>query len=613
MSCNSTRHKNNGIKDDSAGLVVLVGNPNTGKSCLFNQLTGMGALVSNYAGTTVDILEGKSKINGKLVRVVDLPGVYALGSSSDDEKVTTDYVNTQNPSVIVNVVDAKLLERNLFLTLQLLELKKPMVVALNFYEELEDKGISIDCNKLSKLLGVPVVPIDALRGAGIPALAKSIDSVRQGKIKPRRTKELWHSNNATIKSRGKSSKLDPATALAQKRHSQAAKIAQKVLLQTVPKKNFGDYLDRFTTEPISGTIVMILLMGVLLFGLLSLGSYLSTLLGKLFELFVTTPLTPWINSLHNTLLETIINWSLQGINAGIQIALPYVFLFYLALGILEDSGYLPRMAYLLDRIMHKFGLHGQAILPMMLGFGCSVPAVMSTRTLQNKRDRLMTSILICLIPCSARNIIILGAVSKFLGVGYALLLYAIILFFILITGYILGRLLPGESTGLIMELSEYRIPSLKNVLKKTWMRVNDFIIMAFPLIIIGSAFLGILKLYGTLDYIILLLTPIITGWLMLPAVAGITLIFGLLRKELALELLFVLGGSSMLLSFMTPLQIFIFALVVALYVPCIGTIAALKHEFSWKTSLLISISTIILAIVVGGLVSRIFLAFGILS
>lgn len=632
--------------------ITLAGNPNTGKSCLFNQLTTTDAIVSNYPGTTVEILEGKTAIGSKVMQVADLPGIYNLGSSSDDERVATDYIIEKKPGVIVNVVDATLLERNLYLTLQLLELQVPMVIALNFYEELEDKGISIDYNNLSVLLGVPVVPIDALRGAGIDALVKTINTVMQGDIKfdyyhvqyddhiekaihkiteiiegdniPKRTAAInlieeddveWGKTGNKERIRGIIGELSKEHALnteiARERHGQAALLAQKVMISGKPKKNFKDFLDRFTTEPLTGGISLVLVMSVIFFSLFTIGNYLSELIGKWFDTLIINPSAPLIKMVPSAVLQTIFSWGIQGVNAGLQIALPYILIFYLVLGLLEDTGYLPRMAYLMDRLMHKMHLHGNAIIPMMLGFGCSVPAVLATRILPNKKDRILTSILICMIPCSARTAVIFGAVGKFIGAGYALLIYGIVLLLIFIVGYILGKFLPGESTGLIMEMPEYRLPRLKNVWKKTWMRVKDFIGIAFPLIIMGSAVLGLLKVYGALDIITKPFSPIISGWLMLPTIAGITLIYGILRKEMALELLFVLGGSSRLLNFMTPLQIFIFALVVALYFPCIGTLAVLKHEFGWKKSLGVSLFTIILAVVIGGIVARLFLAMGI--
>ncbi|MDO8661786.1 MAG: ferrous iron transport protein B [Candidatus Omnitrophota bacterium] len=632
--------------------IALVGNPNTGKSCLFNQLTTADAIVSNYPGTTVEILEGKTAIDNKVMHVADLPGIYNLGSSSDDERAATDYIIEKKPGVIVNVVDAALLERNLYLTLQLLELEVPMVIALNFYEELEDNGISIDYNNLSALLGVPVVPIDALRGAGIDILVKTIDTIMQDSYKfdyyhlkyddhiekaidkiteiieeeniPKRTASInlieeddveWGKAGHKEEVRKIIDELSKEHALnteiARERHGQAALLAQKVMIQGKPKKHFKDFLDRFTTEPLTGGISLVFIMGLSFFSLFTIGNYLSDLMGKWFDLLIANPLNPLIKAIPSTALQTVLTWGLQGINAGLQIALPYIFIFYLVLGALEDTGYLPRMAYLLDRLMHKMHLHGNAIIPMMLGFGCSVPAVLATRILPNKKDRILTSILICMIPCSARTAVIFGAVGKFIGAGYALLIFGIVLSLIFAVGYILGRFLPGESTGLIMEMSEYRLPQLKNVWKKTWMRVKDFIWVAFPLIIIGSVVLGLLKVYGVLEIITKPFAPIISGWLMLPAIAGITLVYGILRKEMALELLFVLGGSSRLLNFMTPLQIFIFTLVVALYFPCVGTLAVLKHEFGWKKSLAISLFTIALAVAIGGFVGRLFLIMGV--
>jgi ferrous iron transport protein B len=579
--------------------IALVGNPNTGKSCLFNQLTTLDAVVSNYAGTTVDIFEGKTMFGDKIMQVADLPGIYNLGSASEEERVARDYIVEKKPSIIVNVVDATLLERNLYLTLQLLELKVPMIVALNFYEELEDKGITIDHQALSMLLGVPVVPIDALRGAGIPELVKTIESAMEENIRFGYYQVKYGDN---IGGMVEGSEKD--TQIARLRHGEAALLSQKVMIKGKAKKHFKDFLDRFTTEPLTGAVSLVLVMGTIFASLFTLGNYLSDLIGKWFTALIVNPSAPVIAALPTTLLQTVLSWSLQGVNAGLQIVLPYILVFYFMLGALEDTGYLPRMAYLLDRLMHRMHLHGNAIIPMMLGFGCSIPAVLSTRILPNRRDRILTSVLICMIPCSARTAVILGATGKFIGAGYAALIYLIVLTLIFIVGYILGKLLPGESAGLIMEMPEYRLPQLSNVWKKTWSRVKDFMWIAFPMIIIGSILLGVLKVYGLLEIISRPLAPIVEGWLMLPAVVGVTLIYGILRKEMALELLFVLGGSSNLLKFMSPMQIFVFTLVVSLYFPCLGTLAVLRHEFGWKKSLIISLFTIVLAVVAGGIVAR---------
>jgi ferrous iron transport protein B len=326
--------------------------------------------------------------------------------------------------------------------------------------------------------------------------------------------------------------------------------------------------------------------------------YYSPLLNYLIEL------------IPNNLIREILKYSLVlGIEAGLTIAIPYILTFYLTMAILEDIGYLPRMAYLMDKLMHRIKLHGKSIVPMFLGFGCSVPAILATRILQNKKERIITSILILLIPCSARTAIILGMVGNYVGILYALLIYIFILFLIFIVGRILGRIVPGESTGLIMEMPPYRKPLLNAILKKTWIRLKDFILIAFPLLIIGSGVLGALKETNLIYALVIPMRPLISGWLMLPDVAGIGLLYGILRKEMALEMLMVLAGNENLLSFMTPMQMFVFSFVSAIYVPCIATIAVLAKEFGWKKAILASLLTITIALFIGGIIARVIIYF----
>ncbi len=570
--------------------LVLAGNPNVGKSVLINQLTGIGAIVSNYPGTTVEILEGKAKFEGKEFRVADLPGMYSLKGNSDDEEVAVRYLDSAKPKAIINVIDATKLERNIFLTLQLLGCKIPLVVALNFYEEAEEGGVNIDVTKLSTFLGVPVVPINALTGVGVDTLVKVSLSLESNK-----------QNFDDIETE-------------EQMHETAAKIAMNTIKITETRKpRFSTWLDKITTAPLSGSLILIAILTILFASLFTVGGNLSDILGNLFETYAAPLLTNLINMVPNTSAQEILKYMfIDGLNAGLQIAIPFIFVFYAIIAIMEDSGYIPRMAFLLDKVMHKFGLHGKAIIPMMLGFGCTVPAIISTRVLQTERERLLTTILILLIPCSARTAVILGAVGVFLGWQYALLIYSFILILMIAAGLTLGKALPGERLGLIMEIPQYRLPSIKNVLMKTWIRVSDFIFVAFPLIFIGSGILGGLKVFGLLTPILQPFDPIIGGWLMLPTVAGVTLLFGILRKELALELLIVLGGSANLLKFMTPIQVFTFVLVVSIYVPCIATIGMLKREFGWKKCLAISLSTIGLAVLIGGIAARLLPALGLL-
>jgi len=574
--------------------IALVGNPNVGKSALINRLTGVGAVVSNYPGTTVEILEGMCDSCGKKFRVADLPGIYSLHGKSEDEKAALHYLKSNKIRAIINVIDATKLERNLFLTLQLLNTGIPVVVALNMHEEAKNKGRKVDAGKLSRLLRTPVVEINALRGTGNEALIKNSFKAMAGK-----------------KSKGIFSKSGSEAQL----HARAASIASKATrMSEGSAPSHGEWLDRLTTSPVSGIIIMFAVLGALLASLFIVGGGLANIIGSLFGTYAAPPLLSTISLVPNAVVQEMLRFMfVDGINAGLQIVIPYVLVFYFVISLLEDSGYLPRMAFLLDKVMQRLGLHGKAVIPMMLGFGCSVPAILSTRVLPSSRDRLLTTTLIMLIPCSARTAIILGAVGVFVGWQYAVLIYALILALIFITALVLGKMLPGERMGFIMEIPPYRIPDAKNVLAKTWLRVSDFVYVAFPFVFVGSGLLGGLKALGLLPLILQPTEPLIVGWLMLPAAAGITLVFGVLRKELALEMLIVLGGSANLLSFMTPLQIFVFALVAAIYVPCIATIGVLKREFGWKKCISISLSTIVIAVLLGGIVARLFPMLGLLS
>lgn len=638
--------------------IALVGNPNVGKSCVFNYLTGLDQIISNWPGKTVEVAIGKTKFEKYEIEVVDLPGTYAIGNASDDEIVTKDFILKEKPDVIINIVEATLLERNLYLTIQLLELKLPVVIALNFIEEAKDKGIEVDAKKLSEILGIPVVPIDALRGYGIDELVKTCVKIINKKVKikffsleyddhiekaietiskfiPKQKfmnrrafslhilegeddilEELMKLNpksKSTIKiitSELRSLHKEISVQIAKERHGTASSIAKQVIKSKKPRYTRQELLDRLTTEPKTGILIMIIVMSIVFFSIFYFGSFLENIISFMLERYYSPPLNYLIDLIPNNLIREILKYSLVfGIEAGLTIAIPYILTFYLIMAILEDIGYLPRMAYLMDRLMHRIKLHGKSIVPMFLGFGCSVPAILATRILQNKKERIITSILILLIPCSARTAIILGMVGNYVGILYALLIYIFILFLIFIVGRILGRVVPGESTGLIMEMPPYRKPLLNAILKKTWIRLKDFILIAFPLLIIGSGVLGALKETNLIYALVIPMRPLISGWLMLPDVAGIGLIYGILRKEMALEMLMILAGNENLLSFMTPMQMFVFSFVSAIYVPCVATIAVLAKEFGWKKAILTSLLTITIALFIGGIIARIIIYF----
>lgn len=637
-------------------VMVLAGNSNVGKSAFFHQITGADVIISNFPGTTVELVEGKVIYDGYTVRVIDLPGTYSLGSVAEDELVARKMIVEGKPDVIINIVDSTSLERNLFLTLQLIGLNFPMVVVLNMYDEALRKGIKIDIARLSKKLGVPVVHTVAVRGENVlKAFEIAIDVAKKRK-RPRKTIRMGKDLEDIIAKLAKIIEKNlardfeiPARALAirllegdayfidlvssekggekvlnaaekfaieiMKRHGEAAAlriarerhgianvIAKEVSTYTLVKPTITDRLSRFTTEVKTGVPIMIAVFAGLLFTLLYLGGYLESLIIDNYNEFVSPALRYFFASISPSeniakILDLGINMGLEGILA---VMFPYILVFFIVLAILEDVGYLPRMAFVMDSAMHKIGLHGRAVVPMLGGFGCNVPAIMGTRVLTSKRERFIASFLITIVPCSARTAVILGTVGFFIGIKYALLIYGIIILLIFIVGWVLNRVLPGKVSGMVMEMPPLRMPLAKAILFKTWVRMKSFIYLAAPLLLLGSLLIAVLQVSGLIYGIVAPLAPLTVGLLGLPPLTIIPLLYGFIRKEGAIVLLVTIFGSGDLTSFMSPIQIFVYALVVAIYVPCVATIATLGRELGWKNAILISACTFLFAVALGG-------------
>ncbi len=644
-------------KEKDVDIVVgLAGNPNVGKSAYFHQITGIGVNVSNYPGTTVELAEGNTEFKGYTVKVIDLPGVYSLGAVAEDEWVARRAILERDIDVIINIVDASNLERNLYLTLQLVELKIPMVVVLNQYDVATREGMSIDQEVLSESLGVPVIATVATQGRNVSeAFDKALDiSVMEkspeGKVEmgkdlegiiesladkiqkeldqkpfdlPPRTLaiELLEGDeeliNSVLEEDGGEKIVRKAREFAQEiknqhgeasafriareRHGLASLISEEATQKTEVEPSISDKISRWTTETKTGIPILV---GIF-FGLLMLlfygGGFIESVLIGSWEKWVQPALLNFFQVISPNpsvvkILDLGINLGLKGILA---VMFPYILVFFLALAVLEDSGYLPRMAYVMDSVMHKLGLHGKAVVPMLGGFGCNVPAIMATRGLTSKRQKLISSFLITLIPCSARTVVILGTVGAFVGVFPALAIYGIILLLIFLVGVTLNRFISGETSGMVMELPSLRTPSIKPVLSKTWNRLEEFVYVAAPLLIIGSFLIAFLKVSGIMQAIVGPFSPITAGLLGLPPILIVPLLFGIIRKEGALVLMFTVLGTSNLTSVMSSLNIFVFALVVAIYIPCVATFAVLKRELGWKEAIGIGIFTILLALVVG--------------
>jgi ferrous iron transport protein B len=633
-------------------IVALAGNANVGKSVIFNHLTGLHQHVGNWPGKTVERAEGTLHFKGYTVDIVDLPGIYSLSTYSLEELVSRKYIAVERPDLVINVVDASVLERNLFFTLQLIELKTPMIIALNQMDIAKSKGLKIDPERLEKALGIPVIPTVATKGIGIfELLDRTIQiaehekkpkplEVRYGEEVERRITEItkllkkcqfWYPPRYVAvkllegdeEMAREVARLDPritptveklraeieklhghscSTVITSERYEIAGCIARQAQELVPPiKPSLDERLHNLTTDRILGYPIMGAALLLLFYCIFTFGGYTSELLGGFFGTW--EPLFKgWFGT--GIIGELVWGGIMEGVIASITVALPYIAPFYIVLYVLENSGYLSRIAFLMDNLMHRMGLHGKAFIPIMLGFGCNVPACLGCRIMETERERLLAAFATTLVPCAARTVIILGLVGQFVGVQWALALYLIDLLIIFVLGRLAFRTLPGEPTALIMEMHSYRLPHLKTVLQQTWFRLAEFIKLALPLIVVGGFALKLTEVIGLLEPIAAMLSPITVMWLGLPAVAGVALMFGVLRKELTLIMLAALLGTTNFAQVLTPVQMVVFTLVAMLYIPCVATIAVLIREFGSKKAIFITAFEIVFATAVGGIAFR---------
>jgi len=625
--------------------IALMGQPNSGKSTLFNHVAGYKAVTSNFPGKTVEYTLTKFNLFGQAIELVDLPGTYSLTSFDLAELEARKYLLNGDVDVVINVIDASLLSRSLELTLQLLELKLPMVICLNMIDEAERKGIRINVEKLSEVFGVPVVPAVAIKGKGIKGLFSTAYRVGEKKkigktikfskdvenvitplsIQIKKTqidqkfniperflalkylendsyfienykkksndlfKEIGYFQNILKEAHGRPSDV----VISSERHHLSMNIYESVVSLTKPHISLIDYMDNILMHPFLGYISLGLIFYLFFNLIFGVGKMVEEpLLGYFYKLIPL--LGESIDS--GTLLFSIISGMIQGLAGGIAIVLPYLFPFLFGLAILEDLGYLPRIAFLLDAFLHKIGLHGKAIIPFILGYGCTVPAIMATRILESKRDRFIASVLATMIPCAARMTIIFALVAFYISPQAALVIYILNIIVIIISGKILSHLLPEITPGMILEIPAYHIPSIKVAFAKTWLRMKEFIFVAWPLLIVGSTILSLLQYYKTDMFINNLFSPL-TSLLGLPLVVGTTLIFGVLRKELSMLMLIQAIGTSNIAAVMSTTQIMTFTIFVIFYVPCVATIAVLWREIGSKRTLFAVAFTFVLAFV----------------
>ncbi|HPX78008.1 MAG TPA: ferrous iron transporter B, partial [Methanobacterium sp.] len=392
--------------------------------------------------------------------------------------------------------------------------------------------------------------------------------------------------------------------IAAERYSISNLIVQGAQTQTKKIKiSFSEKLDKVFTHHVFGYLTSALVIGGLLLWTFVIGNFFSELLGNALSFF--QPVDP---QLYGTLGSILWNGAFGGLVAGITLIIPFVVPFYLMLSLIENSGVLTRVAFMMDSLMHKIGLHGKALIPMILGYGCNVPAIESTRILETRRERLLSGFAITFAPCSARTIVILGLVAVYVNVWWAIALYAIDILVIFLLGKLAYKVVPGETPGLIMEIHSFKLPSISTALKQTWTRTKSLIYLVFPVYIISSAAIQALYVSGILTPVTNAMAPITVTWLGLPVVAGLVLIFGVVRKEFVLLILVTLFGTN-LAPFFTPLQFIILALVSMLFIPCIATITVLLKEFGWKATTTMVLANFATAIIVGGIMFRLLLPF----
>jgi len=604
---------NSRIAREGAETVVLAGNPNVGKSVVFNALTGIYVDVSNYPGTTVELTRGHA--DGR--DLIDTPGVYGVSSFNDEETVARDII--MDADVVVNVVDAVHIERDLFLTLQLVDMGKRMVVALNMADEARAQGVAIDRDLLEDLLGVPVVETVATKGAGIPELASALDRARTGngdrdleadlvlmatRVGTRAEALLVLEGDEAVAARHGVEPGDSRDTIYTRRRARVNDVVGHVLIETRQGVRFSARLSRAMMHPATG----IPMLGLLLWGMyIVLGQWIAGgVVGFLEETVMQGYWEPLVRSVVGAVFA--VGSPLYLILAGefgvltmtptylIGVILPLVTGFYLLLGLLEDSGYLPRIAALADRSLTGIGLNGRAVIPLILGLGCVTMGTLTTRILGSRRERFIATALMAIaVPCSAQIAVIVALMT---GVGplYAAGYFAALIVIFAVVGTALHRLTPGVSTDLLIDIPNLRVPRAENVLRKTVTKVWHFMREVAVFFAVGALLISVLELTGVLAWLQTALVPLTVGWLGLPAEASTAFVMGFVRRDFGAAGFFTMNLSSA--------QLLVAMVTITLFVPCIASVMVIVKERGWGYMAGLFASSVGLAFLVGGLLAR---------
>lgn len=640
--------------------VVLIGNPNVGKSVLFNVLTGSYVTVSNYPGTSVEVARGGATIEGHHFEIIDTPGMYSLLPITEEERVAREILLNESPDIVIHVLDARNLERMLNMTLQLIEAGLPVILVVNIMDEADRLGVNIDIPLLRKKLGIPVIGAATTKKRGVQEIRKNIinfDSARHaGFSYNKRLENDIAEISPLLKSDYRLSRKSLALLLLQRDDEIAGLVKRAegadypVLEEKVREKTFerrtsfhqdlsmdrrriikglikdvfsapdkmkvtlNERLSRLMVRPLTGVplLLIVLYFGLYKFvGVFGAGTVVDLLEKNFFVAFFN----PWITGV----VKNIIPWEViqelfvgeygvitLGIRYAIGIILPIVSTFFLFFSMLEDSGYFPRLALLVDRLFKRIGLTGRAVIPMVLGFGCDTMATMVTRTLETRRERVLATLLLALaIPCSAQLGVILAILSKTSG---ALLVWGVsMLLIFLLVGFLAARVIPGETPMFYMELPPIRLPQLSNVLTKTYSRMQWYFLEILPLFIIISVVLWLGKITHFFEKAVQCISPVMAS-MDLPRETAVAFIFGFFRRDYGAAGLYDLQTKGLL----NPRQLTVAAVALTIFIPCVAQFIIMKKERGMKTATLIGIFVSVMAYGTGYILNKFLLVTGIL-
>ncbi len=645
----------------SVKRVALVGNPNVGKSVLFNALTGAYVTVSNYPGTSVEVSRGNATIGGETWQVIDTPGMYSIHTITEEERVAREILLNESPDVVIHVLDARNLERMLAMTIQLIEADLPVILVVNIMDEAEQMGLTIDLELLQQRLGIPVIGAATTRKRGLDEIRRAVAAYRRvlpshfsysrllekdislvtqhmsGSyiMSPKSLALLLLQQDEEITELFKQWDRDGYAELAEivreiafeRRESfhldlslERKEIVKKLIKDVIvaPEKRVVTWAERLSTLSVRPMTGVPLLLVVLYFGLYKfVGEFgAGTLVDLLEKQIFIDVVNPWITGVTRRLIPWEIIQELfvgeygiitLGIRYAVGIILPIVATFFIFFSFLEDTGYFPRLALLVDRLFKYIGLSGRAVIPMVLGFGCDTMATMVTRTLESTRERIIATMLLALaIPCSAQLGVILGLLSKAPG---ALMVWGLcMLLLFIVVGLLASKVMPGEAPMFYMELPPMRLPQFGNVLTKTYTRMQWYFMEILPLFILASVLLWLGKVTGFFAKMIDAMTPVMAS-IGLPRETAVAFIFGFFRRDYGAAGLYDLQAKGL----MDARQLTVAAVTLTLFIPCVAQFLVMKNERGWKTASAIGVFVSLFAYGSGYVLNKFLLMTGILA